>query len=63
MTPVEANTLLDIAKKSIDFPGLEHIRDAALRALRDGTLYTVSTPPSGDTDPQTLRSKIHATQK
>jgi hypothetical protein len=61
MTPVEANALLDIARKSSEHPGLEHIRDAALRALREGTLYTVSAP--AEEEEAKPRSKAHAAQK
>jgi hypothetical protein len=42
MTPTEANALIDIVRKTVDFPGLEHMRDAAMQALREGHLYTVS---------------------
>jgi hypothetical protein len=65
MTPVEANALLDIARKSSEHPGLEHIRDAALRALREGTLYTVSkgSVEENDEPAPKSRSKAHASEK
>jgi hypothetical protein len=62
MTPAEANALLDVARKSSEHPGMEHIRDAALRALHEGTLYTVSRAEEND-EPAPKRSKAHAVEK
>jgi hypothetical protein len=57
MTPKEANDFLDIVMKSSQFQGLEHIRDSALRALREGMLYSVSKGSIEEDEPDAQSTK------